>query len=160
MHVASHHLIGWSSGASLRHGGQLPREASKRTSPQSASTYLAPSCFMLTNDPLARASHKAKSQVSAGGDAQGCTFQDPRFTGEHQSTTRAQAFSESKPFLRLHLLSTEAAGRHVTQQCCRNCHGFEVHSHTHTHTHARTSSVSLLCKWYHDPFHCAYQILP
>ena len=72
-----------------------------------------------------------KSRIIVGGATQESAFQDPRFTGEYQSPTRAQATSESKPFLRLHLRSTEAAGMQVAQQGCRNCPGFEVCSHTH-----------------------------
>ena len=71
-----------------------------------------------------------KSCVTVGGATQESAFQDPRFTGEYQSPTGTQAISESKPFLRLHLHSTEAAGRQIAQQGCRNCHGFEVCSHT------------------------------
>ena len=177
-----------------------------------------------------------KSYVIVGRDTRESAFQDPRFTGEYQSPTRAPAISESKPLMRIHLHSTEAAGMQIESTAgLQELQGFEARSHTHVgisggsvvkyppamretiydsgdagsipgsgrfpwrrewqptpvflpkkshgqgsltgyspwgrrvrhdlatklpHTHIHPSSVPWFYQWYHDPFACAYQILP
>ena len=51
---------------------------------------------------------------------------------ENTSPTRAPAISESKPLMRLHLHSTEAAGVQIESTAgLQELHGFEACSHTH-----------------------------
>ena len=132
---------------------------SKRTRPR-VQVLLYPLLALFTNAPLARKSHMTKPPLSVGGAIQWCILRSVVYwrTPTHQSTTKAQRpriralFRGFTSYFHWGLWSIPNT---AMQQKLSQIQGLLPACHPHyQHTHAHLQ-CSLLCEWYHSPFHCA-----